>query len=110
MLFFFFFSSRRRHTRLVSDWSSDVCSSDLMHPLIPDEWSLRSADDDTELRAVSFRELTGVRAVEVTEQIGLQNLVYSFGTMHPGAIELHNFPRFLQDFERQDGKLQDLAA
>src|SRR5438093_7179169 len=26
---FFFFSSRRRHTRLVSDWSSDVCSSDL---------------------------------------------------------------------------------
>src|SRR5262249_57855611 len=29
LLFFFFFSSRRRHTRLVSDWSSDVCSSDL---------------------------------------------------------------------------------
>src|SRR5437016_9893334 len=27
--YFFFFSSRRRHTRLVSDWSSDVCSSDL---------------------------------------------------------------------------------
>src|SRR5437016_10684424 len=29
LYFFFFFSSRRRHTRLVSDWSSDVCSSDL---------------------------------------------------------------------------------
>src|SRR5438045_2473893 len=29
MLFFFFFSSRRRHTRCLSDWSSDVCSSDL---------------------------------------------------------------------------------
>src|SRR5690242_21853537 len=27
---FFFFSSRRRHTRLTCDWSSDVCSSDLM--------------------------------------------------------------------------------
>ena len=26
----FFFSSRRRHTRLVRDWSSDVCSSDLV--------------------------------------------------------------------------------
>src|SRR5437899_13069564 len=25
----FFFSSRRRHTRCLSDWSSDVCSSDL---------------------------------------------------------------------------------
>src|SRR5437016_13905038 len=30
--FLFFFSSRRRHTRLVSDWSSDVCSSDLGRP------------------------------------------------------------------------------
>src|ERR1039458_3424782 len=26
-----FFSSRRRHTRCLSDWSSDVCSSDLTH-------------------------------------------------------------------------------
>src|SRR5438093_9566157 len=31
---FFFFSSRRRHTRLVSDWSSDVCSSDLSSPSV----------------------------------------------------------------------------
>src|SRR5882762_8012693 len=28
--FFFFFSSRRRHTRFKCDWSSDVCSSDLV--------------------------------------------------------------------------------
>src|SRR5258705_7987013 len=41
-LFFliFFFSSRRRHTRCLSDWSSDVCSSDLeacnMQPGIAD--------------------------------------------------------------------------
>src|SRR5258705_9820184 len=30
-LVFFFFSSRRRHTRCLSDWSSDVCSSDLIY-------------------------------------------------------------------------------
>src|SRR5471030_2002654 len=29
IVFFFFFSSRRRHTICLSDWSSDVCSSDL---------------------------------------------------------------------------------
>src|SRR6266550_8228532 len=29
-LFIFFFSSRRRHTRCSRDWSSDVCSSDLL--------------------------------------------------------------------------------
>src|SRR5436305_3805801 len=35
---FFFFSSRRRHTRCGRDWSSDVCSSDLLasqQPLRP---------------------------------------------------------------------------
>src|SRR5258706_11094497 len=29
LIFIFFFSRRGRHTILVSDWSSDVCSSDL---------------------------------------------------------------------------------
>src|SRR5438046_9676040 len=32
----FFFSSRRRHTILVSDWSSDVCSSDLSGCCMPE--------------------------------------------------------------------------
>src|SRR2546428_1776234 len=36
---FFFFSSRRRHTRSDRDWSSDVCSSDLVTP-----FSRRSAE------------------------------------------------------------------
>src|SRR3989454_6358651 len=31
----FFFSSRRRHTRLQGDWSSDVCSSDLVLCMLP---------------------------------------------------------------------------
>src|SRR5690348_2492040 len=30
LFFCFFFSSRRRHTRWTGDWSSDVCSSDLV--------------------------------------------------------------------------------
>src|SRR6266481_4947053 len=38
----FFFSSRRRHTRWNCDWSSDVCSSDLVH-------------DDRRLRALRAR-------------------------------------------------------
>src|SRR2546421_1001254 len=32
---FFFFSSRRRHTRFDRDWSSDVCSSDLIESSSP---------------------------------------------------------------------------
>src|SRR5256885_2650879 len=40
---FFFFSSRRRHTRLQGDWSSDVCSSDLIHPHEARHWSAAAA-------------------------------------------------------------------
>src|SRR5437899_12508227 len=36
---YFFFSSRRRHTRCLSDWSSDVCSSDLSESKGQPRWS-----------------------------------------------------------------------
>src|SRR2546427_9198137 len=39
----FFFSSRRRHTRFDCDWSSDVCSSDLLYP--PEPGALRARRD-----------------------------------------------------------------
>src|SRR5205809_1636863 len=32
-IYIFFFSSRRRHTRCSRDWSSDVCSSDLVYSM-----------------------------------------------------------------------------
>src|SRR5207245_4107127 len=35
--FVFFFSSRRRHTRCYRDWSSDVCSSDLVLAVSSDD-------------------------------------------------------------------------
>src|SRR5256885_11542113 len=50
-LFFFFFSSRRRHTRLQGDWSSDVCSSDLVMSMLSliasrKRWLFASAGQD----------------------------------------------------------------
>src|SRR5215204_1994644 len=52
-LAFFFFSSRRRHTGSLCDWSSDVCSSDLIvlfkrsgwTPVQYRAWSDRVLDD-----------------------------------------------------------------
>src|SRR6266513_5512593 len=39
ILFIFFFSSRRRHTRSKRDWSSDVCSSDLVYVDTPEDFN-----------------------------------------------------------------------
>src|SRR5256885_14147522 len=46
---FFFFSSRRRHTRLQGDWSSDVCSSDLVGAVL--EGSVRKAGNRVRVTA-----------------------------------------------------------
>jgi Animal haem peroxidase len=81
-----------------------------MHPLIRDDWPLRSAADDATVRSCSFRDIAGPQAIAVMNDIPMSDLLYSFGTLPPGLVTLHNFPRYLQEFERPDGHLQDLAA
>src|SRR5690554_3569628 len=51
--FFFFFSSRRRHTRCGRDWSSDVCSSDLVDPDSEDVESETSQSLDALISEIS---------------------------------------------------------
>jgi hypothetical protein len=81
-----------------------------MHPLIADDYRLCSAADGHELEGRTLRELAGPGSQTVLDRVGMLNLLYSFGTAHPGAIVLNNFPRHLQEFERPDGKLMDIAA
>jgi hypothetical protein len=81
-----------------------------MHPLLRDNWSLRRLDADRPLRECTFRDLAGPAGVDVLTEIGMPDLLYSFGTQPPGVVTMHNYPRFLQEFERPDGQLMDLAA
>src|SRR5262245_65702229 len=58
VFFFFFFSSRRRHTRCLSDWSSDVCSSDL--PFVRNETRV---EEDNYVAALEWADSIGVDIV-----------------------------------------------
>ena len=40
----------------------------------------------------------------------MQDVFYSFGITHPGAIQLHNYPNWLRELKRPDGRLVDVAA
>src|SRR5207248_8288633 len=55
-LFFFFFSSRRRHTRSYGDWSSDVCSSDLLLLRYSDPTQGKILINDIDLREVCLQD------------------------------------------------------
>jgi hypothetical protein len=83
-----------------------------MHPLIPDEYSIRSARDDETLRAGPFGDISGrhTHALLHDERIGMADLVYSFATSHPGQVVLHNFPEALRSFVDPVGGLVDLAT
>src|SRR5256885_7118796 len=86
---FFFFSSRRRHTRLQGDWSSDVCSSDLMHRARPQvlfmqlHWDVMRSDNAGD----SWHEVSG-------------NLPTDFGF----PIEVHAHEPDTRSEERRVGK------
>ena len=81
-----------------------------MHPLLPDDYVFRSHADDGVLQERTFREIGALGTRARLDELGMADCLYSFGRAHPGAITLHNYPRFLQEFERPDGTTIDLAA
>jgi hypothetical protein len=81
-----------------------------MHPLLPDDYTFRSLEDDRLLEEKTFPEIGALQTRSCLEELGMANALYSFGVAHPGAITLHNYPRFLQTLERPDGTAMDLAA
>src|SRR5258706_5525611 len=87
----FFFSSRRRHTRLVSDWSSDVCSSDLK----PGE---KQVPQPTQAHSNSQRPTIVGKTMKIVGEIVSDEELYIDGDLE-GTLELRN-----RSEERRVGK------
>ncbi len=81
-----------------------------MHPLIPDELAFRSLATGGVLETRTLHEVSGQRTPHIAERLSMPDLLYSFGTSHPGAVTLHNYPRHLQNLTKDNGERLDLAA
>ena len=81
-----------------------------LHPLIPDDYQFRSLATNEVIAEKNLHEISGNRARTFLESSDLRDLIYTFGTSHPGALRLHNYPRFLQNLKRDNGDRFDLAA
>ena len=81
-----------------------------MHSLVPDDFTLRTLRDHGVMKQCSLPELIGPGGVKLMDELGLENLLYSFGVSHPGAMRLHNYPNHLRKLTRFDGTTVDLAT
>jgi hypothetical protein len=81
-----------------------------MHPLMPDDFVLRDAGTGAERERLEFMDLHGLASRRVLERTGMADALYSFGVANPGAVRLHNSPRFMHRLQRTDGLFIDLAA
>src|SRR5690625_5763881 len=80
---YFFFSSRRRHTRWPRDWSSDVCSSDLIQQTY-------HKDNANNLSAIKVRVQHGDTVLSIIEQINhqlpeqdIEQMIIDFRSINP---------------------------
>ena len=83
-----------------------------MHPLLPDDFTFRSVATDEVLEE---RDVPGARraprARAARRRSACRTRSTRFGVAHPGAITLHNYPRFLQHLDAaRTGTEVDLAA
>ena len=80
-----------------------------MHPLMPDDFTFRSAASDEVLETRTLPQVAGRSSRDLIERTSMTDLFYSFGRMNPGALRLHNYPRNLQSLMHEDGSVSDVA-
>ena len=98
------------HTGVPFSLTEEFVTVYRMHPLLPDHFTISSADTGQGLANAEFPELSGRRGVEFLSRFNVADLFYSFGTHHPGAVRLHNYPKFLQNLEQDNGERFDLGT
>lgn len=72
-----------------------------LHPLIPDQVQIRSHQSGAAIgNAFEMFDIAFAKArAPFKGGATMEDVLYSFGTAHPGAITIRNFPKFLRDLE-----------
>jgi hypothetical protein len=81
-----------------------------MHPLVPDDYVLRSASTGDQREELDFMSMHGTSSRDVLGRVQVRDALFSFGIANPGAVRLHNSPRFMHRLERTDGTHVDVSA
>ncbi len=97
------------HHNVPFSLTEDFVTVYRMHPLLPDNYVFRDHRSGVVVGRSSFQEIQGIDADDQLRRLGLDSMLYSFGLSHPGAITLHNYPKALRHFQRDD-EFVDMAV
>ncbi|MFI1018297.1 peroxidase family protein [Streptomyces sp. NPDC020965] len=90
--------------------TEEFVSAYRLHPLIPDEITIRDHRRGTAREVIGFNDMQGATTRGAIDTYGMSDLFHTFGTEHPGALVLHNHPDALRDLVRLSGEHIDLGT
>jgi hypothetical protein len=90
--------------------TSEFVSVYRMHPLLPDDYEVRSHETSEVIGETDFTPIQGHGTRKAIDEYGMSDWIYSLGLAHPGAITLHNHPNALRNLTRVNGDHVDIAT
>ena len=80
-----------------------------LHSLLPESLQIREIAGEA-AEDIPFSASRQAGSKKLTGKFGITNILYSFGTQHPGALVLNNYPRFMQELSIPGNPLFDMGA
>src|SRR3546814_673208 len=109
MIFFFCFKQKTAYEMRISDWSSDVCSSDLVRPYEKDGRMKRARFTEEQIIGVLKEVEAGAKTADLARRHGVSEAtIYNWKAKY-GGLEVSEAKR-LRSLEDENAKLKRLLA
>ncbi|MFN0216407.1 MAG: peroxidase family protein [Saprospiraceae bacterium] len=81
-----------------------------LHSLLPETLEIRTLANKDQVEAIPFQDTRQAGSGKLTKRIAMADLFFSFGNQAPGALELNNFPKFMQELSIPFFAVFDMGA
>jgi hypothetical protein len=90
--------------------TEEFTSTYRMHSFMPDVFKFQTHGSSATKKDIPFEKTVFNEARNVLKENKVSDLLYSFGTSHPGSLSLNNMPNFMQDMTNTEGDHVDLGT
>jgi tetratricopeptide (TPR) repeat protein len=81
-----------------------------LHSLLPETLALRRRSDPSDVERVPFPASRQAGSAKITRRYSMSDLLFSFGTQHPGQLVLNNYPKFMQELSIPGNPFFDMGT